>query len=196
MERPIALGLLVGLAPIWLTAGVCVWTLSRRSPLIALRRVGQDGVRFWTLKLRTMWSPAKSGGKGPFWLELIDSEAVPEVKTAEDPRVTSRFARFLRKHSIDELPQLVHVVLGQMSLVGPRPLTENELYRFYGSAAAEIVQVKPGLTGLWQIRGRNRLTYRERRRLDLFLVRNLGAGLFASILLQTLPRVLSGKDAC
>ncbi|MDE3166580.1 MAG: sugar transferase [Acidobacteriota bacterium] len=104
------------------------------------------------------------------------------------------FARFCRRHSIDELPQLWHVAAGAMSLIGPRPMTRAELRRHYGKDAAEIVRVKPGLAGLWQVSGRNRLTYEERRRLDLQFVREGGPGMYLKILLRTLPEVFGGEN--
>jgi len=128
-------------------------------------------------------------------VEHLAETNVPEVKVGVDPRVTSRFAAMLRKYSIDELPQLIHVVRGRMSLVGPRPLTRDELSKYYGEHATEIVQIQPGLTGLWQIRGRNRLSYRQRRRLDLFLVRHFCLLLYLKVLFCTPPRVLTGRDA-
>jgi lipopolysaccharide/colanic/teichoic acid biosynthesis glycosyltransferase len=120
---------------------------------------------------------------------------VPEIKVSADPRVTSAFAAFCRKYSVDEMPQLWHVVRGDLALVGPRPLTAEEIAEHYGSEAGEVLRVKPGLTGLWQVRGRSNLTYPERRRLDLFLVRNWSFRLYADILLATIPSVLSGKGA-
>ncbi len=121
----------------------------------------------------------------------------PESKGFGDPRVTSRFARFCRRFSIDELPQLINVLRGEMSLVAPRPLTRTELIQHYGFDAAEVLRVKPGITGLWQVAGRNRLTYAERRELDLFLVRNNGSlKLYFTILLRTIPAVLKGQDGC
>jgi lipopolysaccharide/colanic/teichoic acid biosynthesis glycosyltransferase len=155
------------------------------------------------LKLRTMWpvtspvtSDDASGAAGRSgWIEYIDDDLGPQLKHPVDPRVTSPFARFCRRHSIDELPQLWHVVRGQMSLVGPRPMTEGELHRYYGLAAQEILQVRPGLAGLWQISGRNRLTYAERRDLDLKLVRGRSARLYIEILLRTIPEVLSGSGS-
>jgi lipopolysaccharide/colanic/teichoic acid biosynthesis glycosyltransferase len=82
-----------------------------------------------------------------------------------------------------------------MSLVGPRPLTRGELAKYYGECAREVVQIQPGLTGLWQIRGRNRLSYRQRRRLDVFLVRRFCLLLYLKVLLCTPARVLTGRDA-
>jgi lipopolysaccharide/colanic/teichoic acid biosynthesis glycosyltransferase len=109
--------------------------------------------------------------------------------------VTSRFAAFCRRYSLDELPQLWQVVRGEMSLVGPRPLTRQELDTYYGADASRIIAAKPGLSGLWQISGRSRLTYPQRRRLDLFLVRKWSVSLYLRILFTTLPRVAAGKDA-
>jgi lipopolysaccharide/colanic/teichoic acid biosynthesis glycosyltransferase len=96
---------------------------------------------------------------------------------------------------MDELPQLAHVVVGQMSLVGPRPITHAELVKHYGSSADEVTGILPGITGLWQVLGRDRLTYSRRRRLDLFLVRHFSTRLYSLILLRTIPSVLFGKNA-
>jgi exopolysaccharide production protein ExoY len=127
-------------------------------------------------------------------MERIIDECGPEYKHSADPRVTSSFARFCRRYSIDELPQLVNVLRREMSLVAPRPLTEGELHRHYGHDAAEILLVKPGITGLWQVTGRSRLTYEQRREMDLYLVRNRSLKLYFTILLRTIPAVLKGKD--
>jgi lipopolysaccharide/colanic/teichoic acid biosynthesis glycosyltransferase len=141
------------------------------------------------------------GGSAVHWcpksylVERLFAAAAPEVKTARDPRVTSTFAAFCRKFSIDEFPQLYHVLRGEMSFVGPRPLTRDELSQHYGHAAREVLRLKPGLTGLWQVRGRSRLNYRQRRRLDLFLVRKWSFRLYVLLLLTTIPRVLMGTDA-
>ena len=126
---------------------------------------------------------------------MLPEPSVPETKVGGDVRVTSAFARFCRKYSIDELPQLWHVVTGEMSLVGPRPVTAAEWERYYGDRSCEVLQLKPGLTGLWQTRGRNRLTYRQRRRLDLFLARHYCLLLYLRILGATVPRVIAGRDA-
>jgi lipopolysaccharide/colanic/teichoic acid biosynthesis glycosyltransferase len=182
-ERLAAGLLLIVLSPVMVVLGAVIATLSRRTPLILHARVGLGGAGFRMLKFRTMW-----GGAG-------NAEYVPELKTAQDPRVTSRVAAFCRRFSLDELPQLLHVVSGRMSLVGPRPLTPSELKRYYGSTAAEAVSVRPGMTGLWQVMGRSRLTYAQRKRLDLFFVRHASPGLYFRILLGTIPRVLAGKDS-
>jgi exopolysaccharide production protein ExoY len=173
---------------------LAVRVLSGRSPLIAHRRLGWNGEPFWVLKLRTMWDqPRAQGASG--WIEYLAETDVPVVKGAPDPRVTSRLAAFCRRYSVDELPQLLQVVTGKLCLVGPRPLTAGELDAYYGADRTEVLSVRPGLTGLWQVMGRNRLTYAQRRRLDLFFVRKCSLGLYLRILLRTPGRVLGGRDA-
>ena len=194
-ERVAAAALLIVCSPILIVAALVIMALSGRSPLVAHRRVGQHGASLWVLKLRTMWQRDDKPQIRTGFIEHLAETNVPAVKAGFDPRVTSRFAALLRKYSVDELPQLVHVVLGRMSLVGPRPLTRVELSTYYGEHAAEVVQIQPGLTGLWQIRGRNRLNYRQRRRLDLFLVRHFCLLLYLKLLVSTPARVLTGRDA-
>jgi exopolysaccharide production protein ExoY len=243
IERVAAGGMLIVLAPALLLLALLIWAISRRPPLVAHLRVGQDGRPLWVLKFRTMWGERSSligqkrgllrtrGAGDRFWspvlhgpagrprktmacpssaafkctqlarlfrdkylVEYVEERACP-VKLAGDTRVTSRFARFCRRHSIDELPQLIHVLCGQMSLVGPRPITAVELQEHYGEYAAEVLAVRPGLTGLWQIMGRNRLSYRQRLRLDLFLVRHCRGRLYLRVFLRSIPRVVTGKDA-
>ncbi len=192
IERLIALALMIALLPVLITVAAITAVLSKSAPLVAHRRIGRNGVPFWMLKFRTMWNGHR--GIGGFVERLGDSH-VPDLKAGHDPRVTSRFAAFCRKHSIDELPQLWHVLRGEMSLVGPRPVTAAEWNAHYGASAAEVLKLKPGLSGLWQTRGRNRLTYRQRRRLDLFLARHYCLLLYLRILGSTLPRVIAGRDA-
>jgi undecaprenyl-phosphate galactose phosphotransferase len=190
-ERVLAAGLLVLSVPVMAVSATMLAVLSRRTPWIAHRRVGWRGSTLWVLKLRTMWGGA--GGRRDGWIEYIEDSAVPEMKQ-EDPRVTSRFARFCRRHSIDELPQLWHVVRGEMSLVGPRPVTEFELRQYFGAEADEVLQIKPGIAGLWQTEGRSNLTWNQRRALDLLYVRQRSVGLYLRILAKTLPEVWQGSN--
>lgn len=192
-ERLAALLLLTLALPVIAIAALALWLLSGRSPFIAHRRVGWQGTDLWMLKLRSMWNPEDAPARE--WIERISDESGPALKGARDPRVRSRFARFCRRHSIDELPQLWHVLNGEMSLVGPRPMTARELRRYYGADTREILSVKPGLAGLWQVSGRNRLTYPERRRLDLRLVRERNLAMYFGILLRTVPEVVSGENS-
>jgi lipopolysaccharide/colanic/teichoic acid biosynthesis glycosyltransferase len=192
-ERVAAVLLLAAALPIMAGTALVLWIFSGRSPLIAHRRVGWQGAELWMLKLRTMWTSEATASRE--WIERISDENGPALKGARDPRVSSRFARFCRRHSIDELPQLWHVLAGEMSLVGPRPMTARELRRHYGSDVNVILSVKPGLAGLWQVSGRNRLTYPERRRLDVRLVRDRTLAMYFGILLRTVPEVLNGENS-
>jgi exopolysaccharide production protein ExoY len=193
-ERAAAFLLLILLSPVMLICAAAIWMLSGRAPLIAHKRVGWRGSALWMLKLRTMWDGAASLRAG--LVERIDDEDGPRRKQPADSRVPCAFARFCRRHSIDEIPQLWHVIRGEMSLVGPRPVTAREIRQYYGAEADEMLQVKPGIAGLWQTSGRNRLTYRERRAMDLEFVRRRSVRMYLRILLRTLPEVWSGANAC
>jgi lipopolysaccharide/colanic/teichoic acid biosynthesis glycosyltransferase len=194
LERVAATLCLIGLLPFLLVLALVISVASRASPLVAHRRVGRYGKTLWVYKFRTMWPAAKPGRKSGFFIETVTDER-PEPKRGPDPRVTSAFAGFCRRHSIDELPQLALVAAGQMSVVGPRPITRFELSEHYEPNTSEVLSIKPGLTGLWQVRGRSRLTYRQRKRFDLFLVRRFSIGLYLRIIGLTIPDGLFGKDA-
>jgi exopolysaccharide production protein ExoY len=191
-ERLASVALLAALSPAVLACAAAIAITSRRSPFIAHRRVGWRGETLWMIKLRTMWEGESAGDAR--WIERIGHEA-PERKDACDPRIGNAFARFCRRHSIDEIPQLWHVARGEMSLVGPRPLTPGELSRYYGAAADELLRVRPGLAGLWQISGRNRLSYLQRKQLDLRYVRERSLAMYLRILLRTIPEVFRGANS-
>jgi exopolysaccharide production protein ExoY len=195
LERFAAVFLLVAALPAIALCAAAIRLLSGRSPFIAHRRVGWHGAELWMLKLRTMWDEGGTPSGGA-WVERIADERGPARKTDSDQRVPHSFARFCRRHSIDELPQLLHVLRGEMSLVGPRPLTATEIRAHYGTDAAEILSLKPGIAGLWQTSGRNRLTYEQRRRLDLEFVRRRSFGMYTRILLRTIPEVWGGGNTC
>jgi lipopolysaccharide/colanic/teichoic acid biosynthesis glycosyltransferase len=142
-----------------------------------------------------MWDGSDSRLRKHVFVERVSRESDLQLKRSTDPRVTSRFALLCRKYSIDELPQLWHVVRGEMALIGPRPLTTQEIVTFYGSDADRLLLVRPGLSGLWQVNGRSRLTLQERRRLDLFMLENWSLKLYLQILQATVPCVLSGRNA-
>ena len=191
--EPVAAALfLIVLLPFLALLALVIRVASGTSPLIAHRRVGHYGQTLWVYKFRTMW-PAPKRKSGFFVEKMVDEKPYP--KMAKDPRVTSRLAAFCRRHSIDELPQLALVAAGRMSVVGPRPITRFELNEHYDTDAMEVLSVKPGLTGLWQVRGRSSLMYRQRKRLDLFLVRRFSAGLYFRILMLTIPDVLFARNA-
>ena len=193
--EPVAAAMcLICLAPFLVILAIAIRLASGASPLVAHRRVGRHGKTLWVYKFRTMWPTEGPAGRSAFFVEKVPEDK-PQLKVGPDPRVTSSFASFCRRHSIDELPQLALVAAGRMSLVGPRPITRFELNEYYDPDAMEVLSVRPGLTGLWQVRGRSRLTYRRRKRFDLFLVRRFSAGLYFRIVMLTVPDVLFGRDA-
>jgi lipopolysaccharide/colanic/teichoic acid biosynthesis glycosyltransferase len=153
-------------------------------------RVGRGGRKFTFLKLRSMQRDAEE--LRGLLLHLNEAQG-PAFKLTNDPRVT-RVGRILRKTSLDELPQLFHVVLGDMSLVGPRPPFPEEVER-YEPWMLRRLAVRPGLTCLWQIRGRSDLSFDEWMRLDLEYVDRYSLELDAAILVLTIPAVLSGRGA-
>lgn len=157
--------MLLTLSPLILLLMLIV-VLDGGKPIFAHTRIGANGRRFKVLKIRTMRMNAESELAALLASDpLAAAEWASGHKVTNDPRIT-RIGAMLRRTSLDELPQLFNVLCGQMSLVGPRPVTEDELWR-YGTAVSSYLSVKPGLTGPWQISGRNDLTYDERVALDV-----------------------------
>jgi lipopolysaccharide/colanic/teichoic acid biosynthesis glycosyltransferase len=183
--------LLVATLPILAGAALLVRLTSRGPVFFVQPRVGYRCRQFPMLKLRTMVNGAEKH-------EAALAAARPAerifFKLDDDPRVT-RVGRWLRRASIDELPQLVNVLRGEMSLVGPRPLLVSDMRLYPRSAQMRRFSVKPGLTGLWQVSGRSRLPDDERIALDLEYVDRRSLALDARILARTLPAVLSGEGA-
>ncbi len=185
---------LVLLSPMFVTI-VIIMKMTDPGPIFHRRRVvGVGGKQFDAFKFRTMVVNADEVLK-----ELLerDPEARAEYerdfKLKNDPRIT-KIGRFLRKTSVDELPQLMNVLRGEMSLVGPRMITMEEVRR-YGQWDMNIHTVKPGITGLWQISGRSDITYDERVRLDMHYIRNYSIWLDLQILFWTVPAVAFGWGA-
>ncbi len=181
--------LLLLLAPMLLVAAVAV-KVDTPGPLVfRQRRTGWRGEEFHVVKLRTM----RVGSEELREALAARNEADGHLfKIQDDPRVTA-VGRWLRRYSVDELPQLVNVLKGQMSLVGPRPLPAEDS-AFTGEARRRL-QVRPGLTGLWQISGRSDLAWEDALRLDLEYVDTWSVRRDLVILLRTLPAVLRGNGA-
>jgi exopolysaccharide production protein ExoY len=185
---------LVLLAPFFLIVAFMV-RADGGPAFFAHQRVGRGGKLFGCLKFRSM---------------VIDSQARLEAllandpaaraeweatrKLKNDPRIT-RIGRFLRSTSLDELPQLINVLRGEMSLVGPRPVQEAEIDRYYGASAAHYMAVRPGITGLWQVSGRSETSYESRVALDVSYVSRPSLLADISILLRTPVAVLSRRGA-
>jgi len=174
-----------------LAALILVLLIDSPGPVFYRRRVlGLGGPSFDALKLRTMVCDGEA-----LLAERPDLRARLEAdhKLDGDPRIT-RTGRWMRRLSLDELPQLWNVLRGDMSLVGPRMISPPELER-YGARGAMLLTVKPGLTGLWQVSGRSNLPPWERVRLDLAYVQQRSLALDLKLLLRTIPTVLSGRGA-
>lgn len=191
LDVMVAAGALVVLSPLLLATAALIRLDSPGAAIFRQRRAGYLGRPFWCYKFRTMLDGAEA-------LLARDPQLREEFrvrwKLQRDPRLT-RVGRWLRRTSIDELPQLVNVLRGEMSLVGPRPVQPDELRRQFGEYAPVISSVKPGLTGLWQVSGRSSLSYQERVRLDLEYVRRRSLWYDLALLLRTVPAVLSGQGA-
>ncbi|HLO99896.1 MAG TPA: exopolysaccharide biosynthesis polyprenyl glycosylphosphotransferase [Fimbriimonas sp.] len=157
-------------------------------------RVGRQGQLFGCYKFRTMWMDADSR-----LAAILESspeaaaEWAADHKLKNDPRIT-RVGKFLRKTSLDELPQLINILMGTMSLVGPRPITSAEVDK-YGNDIKFYYNVKPGLTGLWQVSGRNDVSYEKRVELDRWYAENWTLWLDISILAKTIPVLVFRKGS-
>ncbi len=186
----LAIGGLVVAAPIGIAMALAIKLDSNGPVLFRQSRVGQHGVAFDVLKFRTMVANAEE-----ILGDLQDSNegAGPLFKMKSDPRVT-RVGRFLRKTSLDELPQLWNVVRGEMSLVGPRPALAAEMASWDEDLFGRL-RVKPGITGMWQVSGRSETSFEEYTRLDLYYVDNWSLFVDLTLLLRTVPAVLRSDGA-
>jgi lipopolysaccharide/colanic/teichoic acid biosynthesis glycosyltransferase len=178
------------ISPLLLIIAVAI-KLDSPGPVIHRRRVmGVNGKQFDAFKFRTM---------------RIDGDAIldshPELKAElaqnhklkDDPRVT-RLGRLLRKYSLDELPQLINVIRHEMSLVGPRMISPEEMEKYH-QWGTNLLTIRPGITGLWQVSGRSDISYEERVRLDMFYIRNWTVWLDLQLLIRTLPAAIKGEGA-
>lgn len=192
MDRTLAAVGLVLLAPLMLLVAAIIKITSPGPALFTQKRAGRHGRPFTMFKFRSMHTNAEMRRA-----ELIAYNVMsgPVFKVEDDPRVTP-FGRFIRKTSLDELPQLLNVLLGDMSLVGPRPLPVYEVEQFQSMAHRRRLSMRPGLTCLWQVRGRNRVTdFDEWVRMDLEYIDNWSLALDFWVLLRTIPVVLFGLGA-
>jgi exopolysaccharide biosynthesis polyprenyl glycosylphosphotransferase len=187
-DRVVGFLMLLGVAPILLVTALLVKITSRGPVLFKQVRVGRGGERFQMLKFRTMVVDAEARKSE---LQVLNEGNGLLFKLRDDPRVT-KVGKYLRRFSIDELPQLVNVLRGDMSLVGPRPPLPAEVAR-YAIEDERRMLVKPGLTGLWQVSGRSDLTWEESMRLDLRYADNWSIALDLLILWKTARAVL-GRD--
>jgi lipopolysaccharide/colanic/teichoic acid biosynthesis glycosyltransferase len=185
-------GALVGLvllSPVLMLIALCV-KLDDGGPVFYRRRVvGRKG-EFGAFKFRTMRPDADAILAAD---QALRAQFETDYKLQNDPRIT-RVGVFLRKYSLDELPQLLNVLMGQMSLVGPRMITAAELEK-YGEFGHLVLQVKPGLTGYWQVNGRQSVSYKERVKMDVYYLENWSLMLDLEILLKTPAKVVRAEGA-
>ena len=189
-----ALIILALLSPVMLVVAFLIWQRDGAPVFFAHYRVGHDGKLFRCMKFRTMYRESEQ-----MLSDLLArspearAEWKRDQKLRDDPRITP-IGNFLRNTSLDELPQLFNVLRGEMSLVGPRPITVGELTR-YGKVRWHYLSVRPGMTGLWQVSGRNNTTYDERVELDRSYVEERSLWMDAVILCKTVKVVVAREGA-
>ena len=168
--------------------------LSSRGPIFFLQeRIGKNNIPFKCIKFRTMYPEAKDIMENILMKDKnLKKEFEETHKLKNDPRITS-IGKLLRKTSLDELPQFINVLKGEMSIVGPRPIVKDEKKK-YGENLKKVLTIKPGITGLWQVSGRNNLTYKKRVMLDLNYVRNYNLLMDIRILIRTFGVILFPLD--
>jgi exopolysaccharide production protein ExoY len=181
--------------PLLLLIGLLIRCTSKGSPLYSQERIGRGGLPFRCYKFRTMHIDAEKRlheilKKDP--AKRLEWEKCHKLKC--DPRIT-RFGSFLRRTSLDELPQFWNVIKGDLSVVGPRPVVAEEIIKHYGPKARKILSVRPGITGIWQVSGRSDTDYSQRIALDEQYVDARSFWLDLKLILLTLPRMISRKGA-
>lgn len=193
-DYSVAFVLVLLCSPLLLILYSIVFIATKGNPLFTHQRIGYKGKTFRVWKFRTMYVDAQER------LDVLLNECAfsrdeweKDFKLKNDPRVT-KIGNFLRKTSLDELPQLINVLKGEMSLVGPRPIVKAEVVK-YEEFYNYFIAVKPGITGLWQVSGRNDIDYSERVQLDVWYVRNWSIELDIEILIKTLMVVLGRKGS-
>ena len=185
--------ILIIFAPLMVLIALLIWRSDGMPIFFPHERVGKDGRIFKCLKFRTMVRESER-----VLDEMLATDASLRVqwlssyKLKNDPRIIPQIGTLLRKSSLDELPQLFNVLMGDMSLVGPRPIIVDELDK-YGRYRGHYMSVQPGLTGPWQVGGRSNASYDTRVRLDVWYVENAGLGTDLSILAQTTVSFLTGR---
>ncbi len=194
-DLTLALLILPVIFPMLIILSLIIKIDSRGPVLFTQKRVGRGGEEFTLYKFRTMFLEADKILQEHLQRNPdLATEFYSYCKLKEDPRVT-RVGKVLRKCSFDELPQIFNILKGDMSFVGPRPAFRHEIEQYYGDSAHSYIEVKPGITGLWQVSGRNKLTMKDRARLEGFYVTNWSLWFDIVILLKTIKVVLKREGA-
>ncbi len=196
--------LLIFLSPVFFVIAAAIKLTSRGPILFRQQRMGEHGTAFTFLKFRSMYVDNDASQHKEYVRKLIAGQAAKQpansggegiFKLTNDPRITP-VGNFLRRTSLDELPQFLNVLRGEMSLVGPRPPVPYEVEAYATWHRRRLLEAKPGITGLWQVQGRSRVGFDEMVRLDLRYARNCSPLLDLKILLQTPKAVIAGNGAC
>ena len=182
---------LIVLSPIFLLLAIIIKIDSKGSVFFAHTRIGKNGKKFKMYKFRTMYENAQ---------EMIN-DFTPEqkkeweenYKLKDDPRIT-KIGKFLRETSLDELPQIINIIKGELSIIGPRPVIDDELEK-YGENKEKFLSVTPGLTGYWQANGRSETTYKKRMQMELFYIDHMSAKLDLQIFFKTFITVFKKEGA-
>jgi len=188
MDLIVALSACCLFSPVILLVGLILFARYGNPVFYREKRSGLHGKPFTLYKFKTLHREVCSVSSSQDMANRINKNDTPQT-------CCGRLCGLLRKYSIDELPQLWNILIGDMAVVGPRPMPFEELQHRFGHDAAKILSVRPGLTGLWQVSGRNDLSPEDRRRLELLYVQNQSAALDIRILLKTVEAVLSGRGA-
>ena len=182
---------LVLLSPVFLILAICIKIDSKGPVIFAHKRIGKNGKEFNMYKFRSMYENAEE------MIENFNEEQKREwqenFKLENDPRIT-KVGKFLRKTSLDELPQIVNIIKGDLSIVGPIPIVDEELEK-YGENKEKFLSITPGLTGYWQANGRSNTTYEERMQMELYYIDNQSLWLDIKIFFKTIVSVLKKEGA-
>ena len=184
------IGLIICL-PIFVIIGIIIKIDSKGPIFFKHKRIGKHGKKIEIYKFRTMIDNAEEAMKN--FTEEQKKEFAENFKLENDPRVT-RVGKILRKTSLDELPQIINILKGEMSIIGPRPIVKSELEK-YGNNQGKFLSVAPGLTGYWAANGRSDVSYEERMALELYYVENRSLILDLKIFFKTILSVLKGRGA-
>ncbi len=185
---------LILLSPVMIWAAIKIRLEDKGPVMFKQERIGKDLKPFMTYKFRTMFMDAEARAQILFRDEQIKEDYEEGAKMKKDPRLTN-IGAFLRRTSIDELPQLFNVLKGEMSLIGPRPLLADDAALCYGKYAGKVFVMKPGMTGLWQVMGRSDTDIEFRRKINLYYARKWSLCLDFWIALRTLKTVSKGEGA-
>ncbi len=187
---------LLGISPLFLFLALIVKLTSKGPVIYGHQRIGRGGKAFKCYKFRSMFQDAEVRLKDLLASDLaLKEEWEKTFKLQVDPRVTP-IGKVLRKLSLDELPQFWNVLIGDMSIVGPRPVMRKEIEELFRMKACKILAMRPGLTCLWQVSGRSEMSYAERIQLDELYVDSHSFWLDIKLIFKTIPAVIFSKGAC